>query len=174
MPAEVRARLAEQLAPYRAQLRHARWTDPGSWHLTLVFLGQVEPGRLALLQALVDTAAAAAAAYHVRADVGDGRLSRGVGVGWLGLSQGAGRLIGLAAAIARRCPPGVTTGPPPQRTPSAHLTLVRKADRASIDALRSQALGPLGVEWEVDRIWLLRSHLAAAGAHYQTLHEATL
>ncbi len=174
MPPDVRARLLEQLAPYRAQLRHARWTDPASWHLTLTFLGQVEPSNVALLEALVDAAAEAAAPYRVRADVGDGRITRGEGVGWLGLSEGAGRLIDLAADIARRCPPGVTSGSAPRRTPSAHLTVARNAERGTIDALRSQALGPLCVAWEVDRIWLVRSHLAAAGAHYQTLHEATL
>ena len=173
MPVDVGEQLAEQLAPYRAQLHEARWTDPRSWHLTLLFLGQVEQRRLPQLRALVDAAAAAGDPYHVRADLGDGRHRDG-GVAWLALSEGAGRLIELAAAIAERCPPGVTTGPPPRRTPSAHLTVARKASRATIDALRAHALGPLDVAWEVDRIWLVRSHLAASGAHYQTLHEATL
>lgn len=174
MPVDACDQLAEQLAPYRAQLRDARWTDPSSWHLTLLFLGQVDQSRVQQLQALVDGAAAAGAPYRVRADRGDGRQRRAGGVAWLALSEGAGQLIELATTIAERCPTGMTAGPPPRRTPSAHLTLVRNAGRATIDALRVQALGPLEVEWEVDRIWLVRSHLTTAAAHYQTLHEATL
>jgi 2'-5' RNA ligase len=173
VPVDVVEQLAEQLAPYRAQLRETRWTDPPSWHLTLLFLGEVEQRHLPKLRALVDAAAAGSDPYHVRADRGDGRHRDG-GVAWLALSEGAGRLIELAGAIAERCPPGVTTGPPPRRTRSAHLTVARKAGPATIDALRAQALGPLDVAWNVDRIWLVRSHLAASGAHYQTLHEATL
>jgi RNA 2',3'-cyclic 3'-phosphodiesterase len=170
----VRGQLAAQLAPYRAHLGEARWTHPRSWHLTLLFLGQVRSERVLEVQALVDEAAAAVAPYHVRADEGDGRLYRGEGVGWLELSQGAGALIELAVALAERCPPAMTAGAPPRRTPSAHLTLARKAGRATIDALRSQAYGPLEVAWRVDRIWLLRSHLDATGARYETLHEATM
>jgi RNA 2',3'-cyclic 3'-phosphodiesterase len=170
----VRQQLAGQLAPYRAHLGEARWTDPRSWHLTLLFLGQVSPERVLELQALIDEVAAAVPSYHVRADGGGGRLYHGEGVGWLELSQGAGALIGLATALAERCPPAVTTGPPPRRTPSAHLTLARKAGRATIDALRDQAYGPLEVAWRVDRICLLRSHLDAAGARYETLYEATM
>lgn len=170
----MRQQLAAQLAPYRAHLGEARWTHPRSWHLTLLFLGQVRSERVLEVQALVDEMAAAVTPYRVRADEGDGRLYRGEGVGWLELSQGAGALIELAVALAERCPPGVTAGAPPRRTPSAHLTLARKAGRATIDALRSQAYGPLEVAWRVDRIRLLRSRLDATGARYETLHEATM
>ena len=85
MPDDVGEQLAEQLAPYRAQLREARWTDPRSWHLTLLFLGQVDPSRLPQLHALIDSAAAAGAPYSVRADRGDGRQRDG-GVALVSLS----------------------------------------------------------------------------------------
>jgi RNA 2',3'-cyclic 3'-phosphodiesterase len=170
----VRQQLAGQLAPYRAHLAEARWTHPRSWHLTLLFLGQVRSDRLPELQALVDEVAAVVTPYHVRADEGGGRPHRGEGVGWLELSRGAGSLIELATVLAERCPPAVTAGPSPRRTPSAHLTLARKAGHATIDALHRQVYGPLDVAWRVDRICLLRSHLDAAGARYETLHEATM
>jgi 2'-5' RNA ligase len=142
--------------------------------MTLLFLGQVQPQRVLELRAVVDDAAHAATPYLVRADEGGGRSHRGEGVGWLALSQGAGALIELAVVLAERCPPDVTAGPPPRRTPSAHLTLARKARAATIEALRSQAYGPLEVTWRVDRICLLRSHLDATGARYETLHESTM
>jgi len=126
------------------------------------------------LTMLVEDAAATQKPYSVRADDGGGRPGRGEGVAWLGLSTGAGTLIRIATQLAERCPPDATTGPPPRRTPSAHLTLARRADEAVVQALRHQSHGSLGVAWQVDRLCLVRSHLEATGAHYETLHEARL
>lgn len=170
----MRERLAGQLAPYRSRHREVRWTRPETWHLTLLFLGSVERGRVAELESLIDHVAAGLRSYRVCADAGDGRVQRGEGVAWLGLSDGAGTLIEVAQAVADGAPSDITSGAPPRRTASAHLTVVRKADRTVIEALRSQTHGPLRVEWTVDRIALLRSHLDAAGARYETLAESTL
>jgi len=151
-----------------------RWTRPQTWHLTLLFLGSVAPDRMAELASLIEDVAARTATYAAAADQGGGRSRRGEGVAWLGLSSGAADLIETATLTAERCPHGITDGPPPKRTPSAHLTVGRKADEAVIEALRAQACGALGVRWPVDRIQLVRSHLAPDGARYETLHEATL
>lgn len=122
----------------------------------------------------MDDIAERVAAYDVRVDQGGGRVRGSDGVAWLGASEGAGALIDAAALTAARCPADITDGPPPKRTPSAHLTVVRKADDTALGALRDQAEGPLGIGWRVDRIGLVRSHLEPAGARYETLHEATL
>jgi 2'-5' RNA ligase len=151
-----------------------RWTSPGTWHLTLLFLGAVQPRRVGELAALVDDVSREREPYRVVADLGGGRLRHGEGVGWLGLSQGAGQLIEIASELATACPDGITVGGAPKRTPSAHLTLVRRADGAVIEALRAQAQGPLSVEWSIDRIHLVRSHLEADGARYETAHESAL
>jgi 2'-5' RNA ligase len=105
---------------------------------------------------------------------GDGRFTRGDGVAWLGLEDGAGALIEAASVVAQGCPQDITLGPPPKRTPSAHLTIVRKADQAVIEALRSKAHGPLAVAWSVDQLQLVRSQLDPGGARYETLHQAAL
>ncbi len=173
VPAVAREGLAAALATYRRQAPHVRWTRPESWHLTLLFLGSVAPDRVDALGALIESVASGCRPYRVRVDVGGGRSSRDGGVGWLALSHGADTLIKLAQGLADACPPMVG-GPPPRRTPSAHLTLARKADRSTIDALRSQALGPLGVEWEVDRVELIRSHLGPDGARYETVRQVAL
>lgn len=115
-----------------------------------------------------------AAPYRVRLAAGGGRVRHGEGVAWLGLSAGAGRLIELAAAVAEGCPDDITSGAPPKRTPSAHLTVARKADDALVRALRDHALGRLEANWTVDRLQLVRSHLEPGGARYETLHEAAL
>ena len=174
MPSAVREQLARQLAPYRRSYPETRWTRPPTWHLTLTFLGSVEPARVPELQTLIDTVAAERRPLVVRVDRGGGREHRGDGVGWLAISTGAGTVIETADLVTARCPAGITSGGPPKRTPSAHLTVARKADRSVLTALETQAHGPLSVSWEVDRIELLRSHLERDGARYETLHLATL
>jgi len=151
-----------------------RWRRPQTWHLTLLFLGAVDPARVAELHGLIDDMAREIAPYRVGVDQGGGRFRHGHGVAWLGLGDGAGALIEAATLIATSCPPGITEGPPPKRTPSAHLTVVRKADEAVIEALRSEAHGPLGVHWTVNTLQLVRSHLDPDGAHYETLRQAAL
>ena len=126
------------------------------------------------LQRLLRSVAEAFRPYQVTADRGDGRTRGREGVGWLGLSTGAGTLIEAATFVAGHCPADITDGSPPKRTPSAHLTIARKADQALIDALRAKAHGPVEVSWEVDRVQLVRSHLDPGGARYVTLDEATL
>lgn len=174
MPDRARAELYEQLAPYRRAHRDVRWTAPESWHLTLLFLGSVVSGRVVELRQLIDGVARERDPYPVTADQGGGRARQAKGVAWLGLSEGAGTLIEVASLMADRCPSDMVEGSPPKRTPAAHLTVVRRADEAVVQALRLQRLGPLGVRWEIGRVQLVRSFLEADGARYVTLHEATL
>lgn len=174
MPEAARSDLQRQLAPYRRAYREPRWTRPETWHLTLLFLGSVVPHRVPELERLVDDVARQAEPYGAVVDRGDGRTRDKEGVAWLGLSEGAGALIETATLTAQGCPLDITDGPPPQRTQSAHLTVVRKADAAIVRALRDQSLGPLGVSWQVDRVQLVRSHLEPDGARYETLHESTM
>lgn len=170
----MRSQLQRQLEPYRRAHPNVRWTRPETWHLTLLFLGSVEPERTPELVGLIDDLALGVQPYRALVDHGGGRDRGGDGVAWLGLSEGAGTLIALAISAAQGCPPDITDGPSPKRTPSAHLTVVRKADQAVIRALSDQAYGHIGVDWRIDRIGLFRSYLEPAGARYVTVHEATL
>lgn len=170
----MRRELQAQLAPYRRAHERVRWTRPSTWHLTLLFLGSVAPSHVTELEHLVDEVASHVQPYRVWADRGDGRVGEDDGVAWLGLSEGAGELIEAASLAAAACPPDVSGGRPPKRTPSAHLTVARKADEAVVRALRERSCGPLGVGWRVERIELVRSHLEPGGARYETLHESTL
>ncbi len=170
----MRDELHAQLAPYRARHLDVRWTRPETWHLTLLFLGSVEHARVTEVEALMAQVAQQGAPYRARVERGGGRVGRGDGVAWIGLSVGSGQLIETAQQAAAACPPDISDGPAPRRTPSAHLTVVRRADRSVIEALRTQAHGELGVEWTVDRVALVRSHLEPSGASYQTLAEVAL
>ncbi len=174
MPDDVRTELAAQLAPYRRAYPGVRWTHPHTWHLTLLFLGSVQPIHVAPLEQLIDSVVGEVSPYVAVADRGGGRARHQGGVAWLALGAGAGELIETATIAAERCPRDMTEGPPPRRTPSAHLTVSRRVDEAVIEALRSGACGPLGVRWTVDRIQLVRSHPEPGGARYETLYETTM
>jgi 2'-5' RNA ligase len=141
----------------------------------LLFLGSVKPERVPQLQAIVDDVARQVAPYLVDVDHGGGRERNGEGVAWLALSGGAGTLIETASLLAAGCVADISSGPSPKRTPSAHLTVARRADPDVIAALRHQRYGPLGTGWTVDSIELVRSHLGGRdGARYETLHRAAL
>lgn len=43
VPAEIKRRLADEVGVLRRELPNARWTRPAGQHLTLKFLGEVEP-----------------------------------------------------------------------------------------------------------------------------------
>jgi RNA 2',3'-cyclic 3'-phosphodiesterase len=175
VPEEARDDLQRQLEPYRLAYPDVRWTDPRSWHLTLLFLGQVEPRWVGDLSRLMDEVAAQLPPYRATVAQGGGRPRHQGGVAWLGLTDGAGALSEAAALLAAGCPPDVTEGGrPPKRTPSAHLTVARRVDERVIEALREQTHGPIGTGWEVDRMALLRSHLGPAGARYETLRQSTM
>lgn len=174
MPDDVRVDLHAQLQPYRRAFTEVRWTKPESWHLTLLFLGSVAPDRVPELRALIDDIASRVKPFDAVVDLGGGRIQRQEGVAWLGLSQGAGELMEAASLTAAACPSDIAHGRPPKRTPSAHLTVARRADAALVRALRERSFGPLGMGWRVERVELVRSHLEPGGARYETLHESTM
>jgi 2'-5' RNA ligase len=137
-------------------------------------LGAVAANRRGEVTALVDHAARGRAAFEVRLGRGGGRERGRDGVAWLELAAGAGEVIDLAGELWAGCPGDISAGAPPRRTPSAHLTVARRIDRAVIAALRDQRQGPLEGTWTVERVVLFRSHLGRGGSVYEELHEAKL
>lgn len=51
LPTDVRDVLQRTVAPWRAELDTARWTEPDDWHTTLHFVGSVAPDRIPALSA---------------------------------------------------------------------------------------------------------------------------
>jgi 2'-5' RNA ligase len=151
-----------------------RWLDPAGWHLTLLFLGSVPREHVPSLVALVDTVAAATSSVRLGISAGGGRVRPQESVAWLAVGTGARDLLAMADRLAAGCPDGITTGAPPKRTRSAHLTIARRADRALVEALAEERHGPLRAAWLAGRIALMRSHLGPGGSRYETVHEAAL
>lgn len=148
--------------------------SPETWHLTLVFLGPVAPEHVPALSALVDHVAALSSAFTIGICGGGGRERHGEAVAWLPVREGADRLIELAGHLAVDVGEGIASGPPPRRTPAAHLTVARGTDHQAVRDLAAERWGRPEERFLADRVTLLRSHLEPTGARYETLHGAAL
>ena len=144
-----------------------RWVAPDSLHLTVRFLGWVEPGPLdALARAL---RALTVEPYRISLG-GLGTFGRGsaVRVVWLGLEEGADGLTRMASeveALSR------AAGFEPEARPyHPHLTLARSRQRRG-ERLPELPPPPELPSWQVTGFRLYRSRLGPGGATYSVLEE---
>lgn len=165
MGAELVADLTEAVHAWRAVsgAEGLHWIDPESWHLTLAFVGSVDGDRISEVRSAVGRVAAAHGAMR-RSTGGLGAFPRPARarVLWYGIDDRDGRLSRLASAL--RSALDLDEGPF-----RAHVTLARARER-ELDLLRlvHEADPPAG-ELDVGHIDLMRSHLGAGPARYETL-----
>jgi len=152
-----------------------RRVAPGSWHLTLRFLGGTSEARFVALEREL-SALEHASPFDLELG-GWGAFPRPAraSVLWLGTGAGAGageaKLESLAAAaeaVATRA--GFAPDPRPFR---GHLTLSRIRPPADVRAVLS-ALPHSRWNLAVREVTLFRSHLGAAGARYEPLRRVRL
>lgn len=173
---DVRDRLAAALAPLHPRVAGLRWSAPDGWHLTLAFLGDVDPHRLDDVRAVAAQAAARAPTVDLRIGAA-GRF--GPRVLWAGVDGDPSDATGtlgehLQAALAR-------AGLPVQRRPVApHLTVARAGRRPVDDRcvrLVDEVLAATGARsmtWSVAALTVWRSHLGDGPARYEVVGEAPL
>jgi RNA 2',3'-cyclic 3'-phosphodiesterase len=140
---------------------------PDSLHLTIRFLGRVEPGPLdALATAL---RALTVEPFGISLD-GLGSFGRGsaVRVVWLGLAAGSGEMSRLAAEVEAHS--RVVGFEPEVRPYHPHLTLARSRQRRG-DRLPDLPPPPELPSWRVTGFRLYRSRLGPGGATYSVLEE---
>lgn len=172
----VRAALAAAVEPLRPGAREAsagqsphgwRWTRPEGWHVTLAFLGEVEPDRVADAAPACAGAAAGTGAIELRLG-GLGRFGRGV----LHVAV-EDRPAGAVANLGARVQDALAAAgvPVQQREVRPHLTLARARRRArpTLPALEP----PVG-SWVVDEARLYASHPGRGGAVYEVVERLPL
>ncbi len=140
-----------------------RWTDPDGWHVTLAFLGPVEPDSVpGLIERL--TSVGNQSGMSVRTGgLGAFPTPARARVAWYGVEDPDGRLAGLADDVARALDLRDTQ---PFR---AHVTLARSRRRpVDLRSWLASASAPEGM-LEVDRIALMWSHIGGGPARYETL-----
>lgn len=174
-PAAVRE-LAAAVRPLHAlpQAAPLRWTGEPGWHLTLAFLGQVDPADLAALGAALDRAAGSVDRAPELRLAGGGRFGeRALWAGVAGDTRMLGRLADEVVTAARDA--GIAVDERPFR---AHLTLARSGGRGgpapagvSLAPLVAALAGFSGTVWPATGLRLMRSHLGVGSAHYETVRE---
>lgn len=163
---ELRAALSSAVARWREQpgLAGLRWSDPAGWHLTLAFLGAVDPADLPRVTAELEAAVTGReASEHSTGGLGAFPSASRARIAWYGVADPAGRLRAVADAVRRAL---VLPDAEPFR---GHMTLGR-ARSAPLDLRDWVAWGraPAG-SLIVDRLELMRSHLGGGPARYEVL-----
>ncbi|HEX4213771.1 MAG TPA: RNA 2',3'-cyclic phosphodiesterase [Candidatus Dormibacteraeota bacterium] len=161
LPDPQRRRLAEYLRDCSARISGFRWTPEDNLHLTLRFLGGLEPPTFERLRQRLE------AVRHPSFDLGLSRLGtfgsgRRARVLWLGVGEGGEALQTLAGAVDEAC--GVIGLSPPDHPFTAHLTLARARERGgsplpSLDPPELPA-------WRVERFVLFESRLGRPASTY--------
>lgn len=178
LPAAYQEGLAAVRRDWEGRLRsRLAWTRPGSWHLTLKFLGDVQEAGLPRLAAALG--GVRFAEFVLRAGGGGffpprpAPEARGRGwrprVLWLGLEGGAAESAALALAIEKALLPlGFPAG---ERPFSAHLTLAR-IQWCEPDPWDEVLADLAGRPWPVSvaaGFTLYRSELGPGGPRYTAL-----
>jgi 2'-5' RNA ligase len=137
-----------------------RAVDPGSWHITLAFHGEADPG---ILARRLDRAARAAPAPRLRVD-GAGAFD---GVRWAGVQAEPGeRLAGLVAAAG---------GEVDRFVP--HVTVLRRRARPGRDADPDPPTawaGHRGPWWSPPDVLLVSTEPGRSGPRYRVVHRVPL
>ena len=175
LPDAVRARLAAMVAEIRSRGPALAWVKADNLHLTVRFLGALEPVALARAQEAMRVAAASVDASFTVELGGLGSFpERGAPrVVWAGVVAGGERLVALHAALEAALE---TRGIPGEgRAFHPHVTLARARERgggARLDAVLGP--GPRFGRLEVGALHLMRSDLGPGGSRYSVLAEASL
>jgi 2'-5' RNA ligase len=169
-PAEACDHLAQGLAGLRVTAAadrgvNMRLARRDTWHVTLVFLGEVAEQRAADVNDAVRRAvdgwrADAAGGLELRL-AGGGRFGRGkFTVLWVGLDGARGALERLSRGIRRELKRARL--PYDNRRFNPHLTVARpgdRLDRADVEADRDVLADYRGPAWPVETVELVSSHL---------------
>lgn len=170
MPPEIKAALGELQQRLQAAGLKARWVRPENMHLTLKFLGDIDPAAVGEIATALKQAAAVGpfslpvAAVGVFPDAGRPRVI------WVGLDDAGGRLVGLQQSIdAALAGCGFAREQRPFR---GHLTLARFRGAVGREPLQQvlQEFGRVEIgRLAVDGLVLFRSILRPAGPLYARL-----
>lgn len=171
LPADVKDELAATQARLRRGAPPVAWVAPAAMHLTIRFLGDTVPARVADLQAALVAALAAHPPPRLQlSGAGAFPNDRRPAVLWVGLG-GSVVALGRAQASIEAALQGIGIAPEPKPF-HPHLTLGRVRRDASQE--QRQKLGealralppPAPLAWTLERVILYRSELRSSGPIY--------
>ncbi|MBU1277468.1 MAG: RNA 2',3'-cyclic phosphodiesterase [Proteobacteria bacterium] len=182
MPGEVKEHAAGLIRELRPSGADVKWVAPHNLHLTLKFLGEVDPGATADIIAALENACAGRTALSL-AVTGCGAFPqpRAPRVVWMGLEGEVAQLAELAQAVEAAMEP--LGFEPEKRAFRPHLTLgrvrrPRRVGKAPNAAPLARALAGVGQaagpSFRAGRVILMKSTLTKSGPIYEPLHRVTL
>jgi 2'-5' RNA ligase len=176
----VRREVRRRAAGLRERLPRARWVEPDLIHVTLLFLGEVEPGPAASLAAALGGACAPFPEMSLRlAGAGTFPAGRPARVAWVGVAAPA-PLAGLQAAVvaAARATLGETRETAPDQRPyRPHVTLARCPSpwpRGAAEKFVAAFPGEIGPPFAAGAVLLVESRLSPQGPRHRNLAELPL
>jgi len=151
------------------------WVRPAALHVTIKFLGEVEPPEIERLQALLAQPIPIAPFELEWRGIGTFPNTKHPRALWIGVVNGAAPLAEVEAEVSRRLAGGPVADLD-QRPFLAHLTVGRvKMAGAGVDWPKIlQTVEVKRVASIVDRVTLYRSELSRGGPHYTGLVSAPL
>lgn len=172
LPDEVKSRVAEHIKRLRSEFPHARasWEKPEKLHITLKFLGEVEPSRVEDLSRAASHAASRVEPFRLTIDEAGAFPPHGQPrVLWLGIEDSSGRLAALQSSLEDAC---AAAGFPREPRPfKPHLTLARlrspQGARELAAAHREAHFEPQ--DFNVSELVVMRSELGPGGSRYTPL-----
>jgi 2'-5' RNA ligase len=178
VPGPARAPLEAALPELEPLLPGARLAPPGGWHLTLAFLGQVQPEMADEVVRVGEAAATAVGPARLRLEGAgtfpeSGRKAR---VLWTGIGGDTEILVRLVAALSSACK---AAGLRSEDRPLApHLTLARFSTPAPVPQKALDLVAAAAAEsepWEARELACFRSTLGGPrGARYRVVREFPL
>jgi 2'-5' RNA ligase len=178
VPGPARAPLEAALPRLEPLLPGARLAPPGGWHLTLAFLGQVQPEMADEVVRVGEAAVAGVGPARLRLEGAgtfpeSGRKAR---VLWTGIGGDTETLVRLATALSSACQAAGLRSE--DRALAPHLTLARFSAPAPVpqEALDLVAAAAAESEpWEARELACFRSTLGGPrGARYRVVREFPL
>jgi len=156
----------------RPALPAVHWTTPEQWHVTVRFLGEVDPAQLGGPSGLCAALDGVPSALR-HGGAGPVGAVLGPAVAWFPgrhvLQVPVRGLEALARAVAAA---SASWGDPPERDFRGHLTLARTRRRAS--GPPSLAGAPIVAHWLVPELVLYESTLGPGASRYRALHRVAL
>lgn len=163
LPPHVRDEVVRFQEALRA-LPFRRWQSPETLHVTVHFMGEVDPAKLASLEACLRDGCRDFGAFRLQLDrLGAFPSAKRPQTLWLGIGGERDRLGALEAQLRTRV---IAEGIPLElRRYAPHLTLARNPQGPV--TLPDSAPAPL--DWEVTELVLFQSTLRPQGAHHTPL-----
>ncbi len=168
---EIRGRISEVQERVKKLTSQVRWVQPGNFHVTLKFLGDVTPKKLSVVQSALDELAAGYEAFDLSvAGVGVFPTPRRPRVIWVGVEDGREQLEALASGVEQGL---VRTGFEKEQKPfRSHITIGRVKESKPVEGLLEglQEIDAQGLgSQRADSVVLMESVLQSGGPIYTPL-----